>query len=224
MIGAIVSRDARYSTIELGDILDNQIAGPVQRTEGVGRINSFGSGYALRVWLDPLSLAEYQLTPADNRRDLGPEHHRFGRDAGGAAGGRGPAVHRHDHRPEPAVEPGGIRKHPAQDRRVGAQVLLGDVAEVEIGQESYGGDARFNGANAAGFATSPPGPTLWTPPTRSADARRAGGLAARGVEIEYAYDTSPFVELSIEVYHTLAEAIVLVFFVILVFLQKWRAT
>ncbi|MCO5133178.1 MAG: efflux RND transporter permease subunit [Phyllobacteriaceae bacterium] len=228
MIGAIVSRDARYSTIELGDILDNQIAGPVQRTEGVGGINSFGSGYALRVWLDPLSLAEYQLTPADITAAISAQNTTVSVGTLGALpvveGQQFTATITAQSQLSSLEEFENILLKTDES---GAQVLLGDVAEVEIGQESYGGDARFNGANAAGF-----GVNLATGANAvdTANAVRAT-LAAleaslpEGVEIEYAYDTSPFVELSIEkVYHTLAEAIVLVFFVILVFLQKWRAT
>ena len=65
MVGALVSQDATYSTVELGDLFSEIVEGPVQRTEGVGGVNVFGSGYAMRIWLDPLSLARYQLTPTD---------------------------------------------------------------------------------------------------------------------------------------------------------------
>ncbi len=57
MVGALVSADDSYSTIELADLLDTSVEGPVQRIEGVGSINTFGSGYAMRIWLDPDALA-----------------------------------------------------------------------------------------------------------------------------------------------------------------------
>lgn len=57
MVGAIVSPDGRYSTVELGNLVEETIEGPVQRTTGVGGLNAFGSGYAMRIWLDPLKLA-----------------------------------------------------------------------------------------------------------------------------------------------------------------------
>jgi hypothetical protein len=106
-------------------------------------------------------------------------------------------------------------------------VYLGDVARVEIGQESYGGDSRFNGMPAAGFAVNL---ATGANAVDTAEAVRAtvDGLAdtlPEGVEVEYPYDTSPFVQESIdEVYTTLIEAVGLVFLVILVFLQNWRAT
>ena len=65
MVGALVSTDGAHSTLELGDILSETVEGPIQRTDGVGGINVFGSGYAMRIWLKPLALARYQLTPSD---------------------------------------------------------------------------------------------------------------------------------------------------------------
>lgn len=109
----------------------------------------------------------------------------------------------------------------------GSTVFLGDVAKIEIGQESYGGDARYNGNPAAGFAVN-----LATGAnavdTAAAVRETISGLVEglpQGVEVVFPYDTSPFVEKSIsQVYKTLIEAVVLVFLVILVFLQSWRAT
>lgn len=228
MVGAIVSPDGRYSTIELGDILDNQISGPVQRTDGVGGINVFGSGYALRVWLDPLSLYEYQLTPADVTSAIAAQNTTISVGSLGdlpvIEGQQFTATITAQSQLTSVEEFEGILLKSAED---GAQVTLGDVARIEIGQESYGANSRFNGVNAAGF-----GVNLATGAnavdTAAAVRATLDGLTASlpdGVEIEYAYDTSPFVELSIEkVYHTLAEAVVLVFLVILIFLQKWRAT
>ncbi|TNE91118.1 MAG: multidrug efflux RND transporter permease subunit, partial [Rhodobacteraceae bacterium] len=65
MVGALVSTDGRFSTVELGNILDTEIKGAIERTTGVGGLNVFGSGYAMRVWLDPYRLEQYQLTPND---------------------------------------------------------------------------------------------------------------------------------------------------------------
>ena len=61
---ALKSSGAR-TTLQLGDIMAEQVEGQVERTEGVGGLNSFGTGYAMRIWLDPLSLVRYQLTPSD---------------------------------------------------------------------------------------------------------------------------------------------------------------
>ncbi|MCB1356605.1 MAG: efflux RND transporter permease subunit, partial [Maritimibacter sp.] len=228
MIGAIVSTDGRYSTIELGDILDNQVSGPVLRTEGVGGTNSFGSGYALRVWLDPLSLAEYQLTPSDVTSAISAQNTTVSVGSLGSL----PVVEGQQFTATITAQSqlSSIEEFEnilLKSDEGGAQVLLGDIAQIEIGQESYGGDSRFSGENAAGF-----GVNLATGANAvdTANAVRATldeleASLPEGVAFKIAYDTSPFVELSIEkVYHTLIEAIGLVFLVILVFLQKWRAT
>jgi multidrug efflux pump len=65
MIGNIISNDSRYSSQQLADIMDSTIQPVIEQVEGVGSILSFGSGYAMRIWLDPLSLAQYKLTPSD---------------------------------------------------------------------------------------------------------------------------------------------------------------
>lgn len=228
MVGAIVSTDGSYSTVQLGDILDNQISGPVQRTDGVGGINSFGSGYAMRIWLDPLNLAKYQLTPADVTTAVQNQNTTVSVGSLGETptveGQQFTATITAQSQLSSVEEFENILLKTDED---GSVVLLGDVATIEIGQETYGSDARFSGANASGF-----GVNLATGANAvdTANAVRAtlSDLAASlptGVDIQYAYDTSPFVELSIEkVYHTLIEAIALVFLVLLVFLQKWRAT
>ncbi|MGR3793572.1 efflux RND transporter permease subunit [Vannielia sp. SX4] len=228
MVGAIVSENGSYSTVELGDLLDTRVSGPVQRTEGVGSINIFGSGYALRVWLDPLSLAEYQLTPSDVTTAISNQNTTVSVGSLGAV----PVVEGQQFTATitaqsqlTSVEE--FENILLKSEEGGGQVRLGDVARIEIGQESYGGDARFNGENASGF-----GVNLATGAnavdTAEAVRETLAELEAslpEGVHFETAYDTSPFVELSIEkVYHTLAEAIGLVFIVILLFLQNWRAT
>ena len=65
LVGALVARDGNYSSLELGDIFANQIEDQIKRLEGVGSINSFGTQYAMRIWLDPDKLYQMQLTPAD---------------------------------------------------------------------------------------------------------------------------------------------------------------
>lgn len=65
MVGALVDTTGNYSTVQLGDIMSTTVEGPIERAEGVGGVQSFGSGYAMRIWLDPLSLARYQLTASD---------------------------------------------------------------------------------------------------------------------------------------------------------------
>ncbi|MBY5974304.1 efflux RND transporter permease subunit [Ferrimonas balearica] len=228
MVGALVSLDGRYSTVQLGDILDNQVTGPVQRTEGVGGINAFGSGYAMRIWLDPLSLAQYQLTPANVTSAVQAQNTTVSVGSLGelptTEGQQFTATITAQSQLTTVEEFEQILLKTEED---GSAVFLGDVARVEIGQESYGSNSIFNGINASGFGVNlaTGANAIDTAEAVRATLDRLETALPEGVEIRYAYDTSPFVEQSIEkVYHTLIEAVLLVLGVILIFLQKWRAT
>ncbi|MBF9033519.1 efflux RND transporter permease subunit [Rhodobacterales bacterium HKCCE2091] len=228
LVGALVATSGDYTTLELGDLLAELVEGPVQRTEGVGGINSFGSGYALRIWLDPLSLARYQLTPGDVVTAVQNQNTTVSVGSLGAQptveGQQFTATITAQSQLSGVDEFERILLRSSED---GGAVRLGDVARIEIGQESYGGGSRFNGSPAAGF-----GVNLETGANAVDTAAAVRATLAslepslpEGLEFQIAYDTSPFVELSIEqVYHTLGEAIVLVFLVLVVFLQSWRAT
>ncbi|MEI4471276.1 efflux RND transporter permease subunit [Frigidibacter sp. MR17.24] len=228
MVGALVSEDNSYTSLQLADMLETTVEGPVQRTQGVGSINVFGSGYAMRIWLDPDKLVQYQLTPADITSAVSAQNTNVTvgslGDQPAAAGQQFTAELTAQTQLNSVDEFRNILLKTGDD---GAAVFLGDVARVEIGQETYGSYNRFSRASAAGF-----GVNLQTGAnaveTAAAVREVLDGLKGafpEGVEIQYAYDTSPFVELSIEkVEHTLLEAIVLVFVVMFVFLQNWRAT
>ncbi len=228
MVGALVSTDGAYSTLQLGDILTETVKGPIQRTGGVGGINEFGSGYAMRIWLDPIALARFQLTATDVVTAVSNQNTTVSVGSLGdqptVQGQQFTATVTAQSQLETVADFERILLRTSED---GGVVRLADVARVEIGQESYGGDSRFDGLNAAGF-----GVNLETGAnavdTAAAVRETLAGLSSalpEGVEFRTAYDTSPFVELSIEqVYHTLVEAILLVTAVLVIFLQSWRAT
>ncbi|WP_353143038.1 efflux RND transporter permease subunit, partial [Paracoccus sp. (in: a-proteobacteria)] len=228
MVGALVSTTGQHSTIELGNLLEQVVEGPVKRTEGVGGVDIFGSGYAMRIWMDPLQLAQFQLTPTDittavaqqnstvSVGSLGDQPVVLGQQFTANITAQSQLTSVEDFR--------NILLRTGED---GAAVRLGDVAEVEIGQTRYGRDSRFNGMNASGFAVNLATGANAVETANAVTATMDGlrNALPEGVEVRIAYDTAPFVELSIEkVYHTLIEAIVLVFLVILIFLQNWRAT
>ncbi|WP_418024356.1 efflux RND transporter permease subunit [Paracoccus sp. TD-10] len=228
MVGSLVSTTGQHSTIELGNLLEQVVEGPVKRTEGVGGVNVFGSGYAMRIWMDPLRLAQFQLTPTDLTTAVAQQNSTVSVGALGeqpvVAGQQFTANITAQSQLTSVEDFRNILLKTGED---GATVRLGDVAEVEIGQTRYGRDSRYNGMNASGFAVNL---ATGANAVETASAVRATleGLKnalPEGVEVHIAYDTAPFVELSIEkVYHTLIEAIGLVFLVILLFLQNWRAT
>ncbi|OOY21730.1 multidrug efflux RND transporter permease [Thioclava sp. DLFJ5-1] len=228
MVGALVSTDGKYSTVELGNILDTEVKGAIERTSGVGGINVFGSGYAMRVWLDPYKLEQYQLTPIDVTSAVQAQNTTV------SVGSLGDLPTTEGQQFTATITAQSQLTSVEQFEKIllkteadGSAVYLGDVARIEIGQEDYGSNSRFNGMNAAGFGVNLANGAnaVDTASAVRASLDRMSSSLPEGVEFQIAYDTSPFVQLSIEkVYHTLAEAIVLVLLVILVFLQKWRAT
>ncbi|WP_111557606.1 efflux RND transporter permease subunit [Paracoccus sediminilitoris] len=228
LVGALTAPNGDYSSLELGDLVGQLIEDPVKRTPGVGSINTFGSGYAMRIWMDPMKMNQYQVTPSDITAAVAAQNTNVTVGDLGA---------------QPTMEGQRITVSLSAQSQLstveefesillrvdpdGSTVFLGDVSRIEIGQESYGGSSRHNGNPAAGFAVNL---ATGANAVDTADAVRetiseVESALPAGVEVVYPYDTSPFVEESInQVYHTLAEAVVLVFFVILAFLQSWRAT
>ncbi|THH38941.1 efflux RND transporter permease subunit [Aliishimia ponticola] len=228
MVGALVSEDGRYSSLELGDILSSTIEDAVQRTEGVGSINSFGTEYAMRIWLNPERLYQYQLTASDVTSAVSEQNTNVTVGSLGdqpVTKGQQFTVSLSAQSQLGTVED--FQSILLKTDSDGSAVYLADVATVELAEEDYGSVSRFNGHPAAGFAVN-----LSTGANAVDTAERVrtvvNGLSSalpEGVTIEYPYDTSPFVEESIDqVYETLIEAIVLVFLVIFLFLQSWRAT
>jgi multidrug efflux pump len=228
LVGSLVSTDGKRTSVDLGNIMSTSIEDQIQRLEGVGSINVFGSGYAMRVWLDPFKLQKYQLTPGDVTSAIQAQNTQVSVGSLGA---------------QPAVPGQQINVTITAQSQLttvadfehiilkvekdGSTVRLSDLARVEIGQESYGGSSRYNGLPSSGFAINLAiGANAIDTAARVRTALETIGRGLpEGVEITYPYDTTPFVELSIEkVVHTLIEAIVLVFVVLLIFLQNLRAT
>ena len=228
MVGALVSTDGAYSSAALADMMKTTVSGPIQRTEGVGSINTFGSGYAMRIWLDPYKLSKYGLTPSDVTSAIETQNTTVAVGALGDA----PYVRGQQFTIDITAQSqlrsvDDFRSILLKTDDAGGAVHLADVATVELGQETYGQDARFNGKNAAGF-----GINLATGANAvdTAEAVRATLANVQrslpeGVSVAFAYDTSPFVKSSIsKVVETIIEAIILVFLVLLAFLHNWRAT
>lgn len=228
MVGALVSEDGRFSQAELGDLLDRTITDPIERTEGVGSINSFSSPFAMRIWLNPEKLYKYGLTAADVTTAVADQNTNVTVGSLGAL----PAV-RGQQFTVPLNAQSQLSSIDEFERIAiktaedGSTVYLGDVARIEIDAQNLTSTSLYNGHPAAGFGINL---ANGANAVQTANAVRAtmSTLAQslpEGVSVVYPYDTAPFVEQSInQVYHTLAEAILLVFLVILLFLQSWRAT
>ncbi|GHB30031.1 multidrug efflux RND transporter permease subunit [Pseudovibrio japonicus] len=228
MVGALTSTDGRYSSLELGNLVEQLFQDPVQRVEGVGSINVFGSGYAMRIWLDPMKLARYSVTPVDVTAAVSEQNTNV--SVGNLGAQPAPQGQRLIVPLKAQSQLTSVEEFERILLRVdedGSAVFLGDVANIEIGKESYGTETRVNGNPSAGFAVNlaTGANAVKTAEAVQAKLQELSSALPDGVEVVYPYDTSPFVKKSIDqVYETLAEAIVLVFLVILCFLQSWRAT
>ncbi len=228
MVVAFVSRDGRLNNADLGDYAASLVKDPISRVPGVGEITLFESQYAMRIWLDPNKLNQYGLTPPDVVTAIEAENAQISAGQLGAipspAGQQLNVTVNVQGRLTTPDEFGEIRLRTQAD---GSTVHLRDVARIELGSESYGKMARHNGSPAAGMAIRL---ATGANALETADAvkRRIEELSAffpSGMEAVFPYDTTPFVRISIgEVVKTIFEAVLLVFLVMYLFLQNFRAT
>jgi multidrug efflux pump len=228
MVLGFVSTDNSLDKYDLADFVAANVSEPLSRVNGVGSIQIFGSQYAMRIWLNADKLANYKMTTSDVVSAIRAQNVQI---AAGELGGA-PAVPGQDVNASIVVQT--RLETPEEFRRIllrvnedGSQVRLADVARVELGGENYQFETEYNGQSATGLAI-----TLASGANALDTAANVRERIAElkpyfpaNTEVVYPYDTTPFVKLSIEgVVHTLIEAIVLVFLVMYLFLQNFRAT
>lgn len=228
MVLGFVSEDPSTPQTDIADFVASTIQEPISRVNGVGGVTLFGAQHAMRIWLDPDALISYGLTTIDVIAAIEAQNAEV---SAGEIGGT------------PAVEGQQINATIIAQTRLqtpeefdnilvrvntdGSQIRVKDVARVEVGAQSYNTVARYNGRPAAGVGIN------LAVGANALDTARA--VRERMSELEpffpenfrvvYPYDTTPFVRISIQaVVQTLAEAIVLVFCVMFLFLQNFRAT
>ncbi|WP_331345720.1 efflux RND transporter permease subunit [Cellvibrio sp. UBA7661] len=228
MVIGFVSSDGKMDKYDIADYVAANVQDQLSRVNGVGQIQLFGSQYAMRIWLDANKLATYNLTTADVATQIRAQNAQI---AAGELGGT-PALPGQQINASIVVQtrlstPEEFRNILLRVNQDGSQVRLGDVARVELGGENYQFETEYNNRPAAGVAvTLAAGANALD--TADAVRKRIGELSSffpQGLEIVYPYDTTPFVKLSIEaVVKTLIEAIILVFLVMYLFLQNFRAT
>ena len=228
MVAAFISGDGSMNNDDLADYVVANIKEPLSRLDGVGDITLFGSQYSMRVWLDPNKLTRVQMTPIDVQNAIKAQNAQV---AFGKVGGT-PSVESQQFtatimgqtRLSTVEEFNNILLRVNQD---GSKVRLQDVARVELAGENYDADALYNGQSTAAVAIK-----LATGANALDTAEKIRGkldeLSAyfpANMKVVYPYDTTPFVQISIEeVVQTLIEAIFLVFCVMYLFLQNFRAT
>ncbi len=228
MIVSLYSENAALTRTDVGDFISSSLVDVISRVDGVAEVQVLGSGYAMRVWLDPRKLEKFALMPSDVGAALNAQNAQV------SAGQLGGLPSTAQQQLNATVTARSKLQTVEQFEQVllrtgadGSQVLLKDVARVELGAESLNIQSRLAGRASAGM-----GIVL----ANGANAVQVSeAVTARVRELEPTfpsqmkaivnYDTTPFVQASIEeVVKALIEAMLLVVLIMFVFLQNWRAT
>ena len=223
MIVALTSKSGALDSTDLGNIASTQVIDELRRVAGVGDVTLFGSEYAMRIWLDPDKLASYNLSPSAVVAAIREQN---AQTAGGSLG----ALPLQEGQQITATITTANRFETEEEfRRVilradegGASVRLGDVARVEIGAQTYATSTTLDGQPMAGMAVqlATGANALATAEGIETRMEELGAGLPQDVAWSIPYDTTPFVEVSVEeAVKTLVAAIALVFLVMFLFLQ-----
>jgi hydrophobe/amphiphile efflux-1 (HAE1) family protein len=228
LIVALISEDGSMDGDDLRDYAQSNLEKVLARVPGVGEVNTFGSQYAMRVWLNPDKLTDYHLTIADVLTAL----RAYNVEISAGQFGGAPAVE--GQRLNASIIVQNLLKTPEEFAAIplrtnpdGSVVRVSDVGRTELGTEQYDVVARYNGKPAGGLAIRQ---AAGANALKTADAIRAklnemSRFFPPGMKAVYPYDTTPFVQVAIEeVVKTLFEAILLVFLVMYLFMGSIRAT
>ena len=228
MVLGFVSSNDQLTRTDISDYVNSNLVDPLSRVPGVGNLQVFGSKYAMRIWLDPSKLDTYALTPADIAGAVQAQNQQV---AVGQLGGA-PAIE--GQRLNATISAQDRLQTPEQFRDIivrsspdGSVLRLGDIARVELGAETYEFLSFYNREPAVGIAVSMAtgANALDTAEAVNAKLAELKPFFPEGMEVVVPFDTTPFVKVSIEsVVKTLFEAIALVFVVMYLFLQNFRAT
>ena len=223
------SPSGRYDSVYISNYVLVNVIDELKRLPGVGDAYIFGAkDYSMRVWLRPDKLAQLKLTPTDVATAISEQNAQF------AAGRIGQ---------EPSGEGVEINYMVTTQGRFlskeefeniilraepdGSSLRLRDVARVELGSKAYNFVGKLGGHEAVpvGIFLSPGANALETADRVSAKLAELSKRFPDGITYAIPHDTTEFVRISIdEVIHTLGEAMILVFLVVFLFLQSFRAT
>jgi len=223
-----VSNDGSMDANDIADYVGSNVVDTLSRVPGVGNIQVFGGKYAMRIWLDPNKLHTYKLSVDEVTAAITAQNAQVAiGQLGGAPSVKGQQLNATINAQDRLQTPEQFRNILVRGGTDGSELRLGDVARVELGAESYDFVTRYNGKPSTGIAI-----TLATGANALATAEgvrtaldEMKASFPAGLETVVPYDTTPFVQVSIKgVIKTLIEAIVLVFVVMYLFLQNFRAT
>ncbi len=225
---SLTSVDGRHDEVALSDYLARNVVEELRRVEGVGRVQLFGAEQAMRIWVDPFKLNAYGLSIGDISTAITQQNAQI------APGRLGDAPALPGQQIAVPLTVQGQLQSPAQFAAIvlkakpdGSRVLLGDVARVALGAQSYAFSNREDGkpAGVAAVQLSPGANAVRTAEAIRARMEELRATLPEGMRYSLPYNTAPFVKISIQkVVQTLVEAMVLVFLVMYLFLQNVRYT
>ncbi len=225
---AFVSTDGSMGKQDISDYVASNVQDPLSRIDGVGEVDAYGSQYAMRIWLDPNKMINYALTTSDIVTAIESQNSQV---AVGQLGGL-PSVDKQAL--NATINSQSLLNTPEQFRNItlrvnqdGSEVKLGDVADIALGAEKYDFLSQYNGqaASGLGIKLASGANELQTDELVRARIDELSHYFPHGLKAEIAYETTPFVKASIEdVVKTLVEAVILVFVVMYLFMQNFRAT
>lgn len=228
MIYALSYTDEQQDSVGLADFAARAVNNEIRRVAGVGRVEMYTAERAMRIWVDPAELVGYGLSMADVSKAIAAQNVQV--PAGSMGERPGPvdqqitATVMVQGQLESVEAFGNIVLRANDD---GASVRIHDVARVELGRQDYRFDARLNGKPVAAMSVqlAPGGNALQTAQAVKARLEHLSSTLPGNMRLSVPYDTAPFVQAAIkQVVYTLIEAMVLVFLVMWLFLQKLRYT
>jgi hydrophobe/amphiphile efflux-1 (HAE1) family protein len=228
IIVGLTSEDDSMDEFDLSDYAQSSVQQVLARVPGVGEVETFGSQYAMRVWLNPDKMTDYHLTVDDVVQRLRAYNVEVSAGQfGGAPSTEGQRLNASIIVQNMLKTPEEFAAIPLRTNPDGSVVRVRDVGRTELGTERYGSQTLYNGHPAAGLAVrqAPGANALDTADAVKAKMKELSRYFPPGMKVIYPYDTAPFVKVAIEeVVKTLLEAILLVFLVMYIFLGNIRAT
>lgn len=228
MVIGFISTDGSMSGKDLSDYVASNVMDPLSRISGVGDHTLFGSEYAMRIWMDPDKLYKYGLTVADVQHAVQNQNIQVASgELGGLPAQKSVGFDATIIGPVRLTDPAQFSDMLLKVQQDGSQVRMRDIGRVELGSQSYNFTSRYNNepATALALKLAPGANQMVTEDAVRAEINHLSQFFPKGVKVVYPLDTEPFITHSIEeVIETLVEAIILVFVVMLVFLQNFRAT
>lgn len=228
MVVGLISEDGSMNGNDLRDYSQSTLEKVLARVPGVGEVMTFGTQYAMRVWLDPDKLTKYQMTIQDVIAAL----RNYNVEVSAGQFGGAPAVK--GQRLNASIVVQNLLKTPDEFANVplrinpdGSIVRIKDVGRVELGTEQYDVVAHYAGkpTGALAIRQAAGANALATAEAIRAKLDEMSQYFPKGVKVVYPFDTTPFVRVAIhEVYKTLFEAIILVFLIMYLFMGNLRAT